>query len=61
MTEVNISVDEFAKDKIRKQILQLVKEYSALEFSPKKFIPGQTMVPPSGKLIDSKELENMDC
>lgn len=59
MTEVTISTDQFAKDKIRKQILELVKEYSALEFAPKKFIPGQTVIPPSGKLIDSKELENM--
>ncbi len=57
--ESKISVEQFAKDKIRKQILELVKEYSALEFSPKKFIPGQTVIPPSGKLLDSKELENM--
>ena len=56
MTETTISTDQFAKNKIRKQILELVKEYSTLEFAPKKFIPGQTVVPPSGKLIDSKEL-----
>jgi CDP-6-deoxy-D-xylo-4-hexulose-3-dehydrase len=59
MTEISISIDQFAKDKIRKKILELVQEYSALEFAPKKFIPGQTAVPPSGKLIDSRELENM--
>jgi len=59
MTETTISVDQFAKDKIRKQILELVKEYAALEFAPKAFIPGQTPVPPSGKLIGSPELENM--
>ena len=59
MIETAISVDQFSKDKIRKQILALVKEYSVLEFAPKKFIPGQTAVPPSGKLIDSRELENM--
>lgn len=59
MIEATISTDQFAKDKIRKQILGLVKEYSALEFATKKFIPGQTAIPPSGKLIDSKELENM--
>ena len=59
MPETSISINQFAKDKIRKQILELVKEYSALEFAPKQFIPGQTAVPPSGKLIDSKELENM--
>jgi CDP-6-deoxy-D-xylo-4-hexulose-3-dehydrase len=59
MTETSIPVDQFAKDKIRKQILDLVKEYAALEFAPKAFIPGQTPVPPSGKLIGSPELENM--
>jgi CDP-6-deoxy-D-xylo-4-hexulose-3-dehydrase len=59
MTETTISTDQFAKDRIRKQILSLVQEYAALEFVPKKFIPGHTLVPPSGKLLDSKELENM--
>jgi CDP-6-deoxy-D-xylo-4-hexulose-3-dehydrase len=59
MMESTISVEQFSKDKIRKQILELVKEYSAIEFAPKKFIPGQTVIPPSGKLLDSKELENM--
>ena len=59
MMESTISVEQFSKDKIRKQILELVKEYSAIEFAPKKFIPGQTIIPPSGKLLDSKELENM--
>ena len=44
MTETTLSTDQFAKDKIRNQILELVKEYSALEFAPKKFIPGQTVV-----------------
>jgi len=30
MSETSISIDQFAKDKIRKKILELVKEYSAL-------------------------------
>jgi CDP-6-deoxy-D-xylo-4-hexulose-3-dehydrase len=59
MTETSFTVNKISKDKIRKKILELVKEYSALEFASKKFIPGQTVVPPSGKLIDSRELENM--
>lgn len=59
MTESNIPTSQLAKDKLRKQILSLVKEYSAIEFSPKTFMPGQTVIPPSGKLIDSRELENM--
>jgi CDP-6-deoxy-D-xylo-4-hexulose-3-dehydrase len=59
MTEITISTSQFAKDKLRKQIRDLVKEYAVLEFAPIKFLPGETMVPPSGKLIGSEELENM--
>ena len=59
MTETTIPASQFAKDKIRKQILSLVKEYADLEFVPKTFVPGQTVIPPSGKLIGSEELENM--
>jgi len=59
MTEIKIPADQFAKDKIRKQILSLVKDYATLEFTPKNFVPGQTVVPPSGKLIGTEELENM--
>jgi CDP-6-deoxy-D-xylo-4-hexulose-3-dehydrase len=59
MSETSIPVEQFAKDKIRKQILELVKEYSVLEFAPKVFIPGHSSIPPSGKLINSRELENM--
>ena len=59
MTQTNIPVNQFAKDKLRKQILELVKEYSTIEFSPKAFVPGETLVPPSGKLIGAEELQNM--
>lgn len=59
MIETIISTNQFAKDKIRRQILGLVKEYSELEFSPKEFVPGETVVPPSGKLIGFQELQNM--
>jgi CDP-6-deoxy-D-xylo-4-hexulose-3-dehydrase len=59
MTEISIPTSQFAKDKLRKQIRDLVKAYAALEFAPQNFLPGETMVPPSGKLIGSEELENM--
>jgi CDP-6-deoxy-D-xylo-4-hexulose-3-dehydrase len=59
MTEIAIPTIQFAKDKLRRQIRDLVKDYAALEFAPKKFLPGETMVPPSGKLIGTEELENM--
>jgi CDP-6-deoxy-D-xylo-4-hexulose-3-dehydrase len=59
MTETMIDATQFAKDKIRKKIAELVQEYAALEFAPKRFVAGQTPVPPSGKLIDFQEIGNM--
>lgn len=47
------------KDQIRQAIGKLVDEYAALEFSPKSFTPGSTVIPPSGKLIDGSEIKNM--
>ena len=44
---------------IREQIAKLVEQFAALEFAPKEFIPGQTPVPPAGKLLDAMELKNM--
>ncbi len=47
------------QEKLRKQIAALVDQYAAIEFSPKSFEPGQTVIPPSGKLIGADELKNM--
>ena len=46
-------------DQLRAQILALVDEYAALSFQPKPFLPGQSPVPPSGKVLDGAELKNM--
>lgn len=51
--------NQFQKDKLRKQILELVKEYSRFEFPPKCFIPGETAIPSAGKLIGTEELQNL--
>lgn len=59
MTETSISTAQFAKDKIRRQMSELVKEYAALEFAPQSFVPGTTPIPPSGKLINCEELDLM--
>ncbi len=59
MTETTIPATQFTKDKIRRQISELVKEYAALEFAPQAFVPGTTPIPPSGKLINSEELDLM--
>lgn len=44
---------------IRQQIAQLVDEYAAIQYAPKVFEPGATVVPPSGKVLDAAELKNM--
>ena len=44
---------------LRDQISKLVEEYAAISLSPDPFLPGSTMVPPSGKLLDASELKNM--
>ena len=46
-------------DSLREEILNLVKEYSDLQYIPKSFAPGKDIVPPSGKLLGYEELSNM--
>ena len=47
------------KKNLRNKISNLVKQYSDLEFKKKKFIPGKTTIPPTGKVIGDLELQNM--
>jgi len=54
-----ISPQKMKQDQLRLQIAKLVDEYAAIEFAPKEFEPGKTLVPPSGKVIGSEELKNM--
>jgi len=50
----------FSKKKnLKNKISNLVKKYSDLEFQKKKFIPGKTTIPPTGKVIGNLELQNM--
>ena len=44
---------------IRQQISKLVDEFAAIALAPQVFLPGVSMVPPSGKLLDSTELKMM--
>jgi CDP-6-deoxy-D-xylo-4-hexulose-3-dehydrase len=59
MNTQTIDARKLEQEKLRKQIAALVDQYAAIEFSPKSFDPGQTVIPPSGKLIGSEELKNM--
>ena len=44
---------------LRETIATLVSEYAAITLKPQPFLPGITPVPPSGKLLDATELQNM--
>jgi len=46
-------------EKLRQQILDLVKEYARLEHGDKPFIPGQSPVPVSGKVYGPPELASL--
>ncbi|MCW8354485.1 lipopolysaccharide biosynthesis protein RfbH [Marinomonas pontica] len=46
-------------NELRSQINSLVKEYAAEVYAPKIFVAGESVIPPSGKVIGSAELENM--
>jgi CDP-4-dehydro-6-deoxyglucose reductase, E1 len=59
MNTQTIDTKKLEQQKLRKQIAILVDQYASIEFAPKVFEPGQTLVPPSGKLIDAQELKNM--
>lgn len=44
---------------IRLQIAKLVEEFAAITLAPREFTAGSSVVPPSGKVLDSAELKNM--
>lgn len=46
-------------DAIREQIARLVDEYAMIALAPAPFVPGATVVPPSGKVIGAAEMQNM--
>ena len=44
---------------LRDQISKLVDEYAAIALAPQPFLPGLTVVPPSGKVIGAEEIKYM--
>jgi CDP-6-deoxy-D-xylo-4-hexulose-3-dehydrase len=59
MTTSPIQFTPKAPDAIRREIAALVQQYAEAVFVPQVFLPGQTVVPPSGKVIGAQELKNM--
>ena len=48
-----------AQQDIRKKIAALVDEYAKLKYATQTFKPGETIIPPSGKVLDAAELKSM--
>lgn len=48
-----------SKENLRSQIASLVAEYAALAGGDSSFTPGSTVVPPSGKVIGTREMQFM--
>ena len=61
MTNTTTSTVNFQPklDQLRSQISDLVQQYADIAYAPKPFVPGETPVPVSGKVIGAAELKNM--
>jgi CDP-6-deoxy-D-xylo-4-hexulose-3-dehydrase len=47
------------KYQLRAQISELVEKYASLALAPEPFLPGATVIPPSGKVLGARELQFM--
>jgi CDP-6-deoxy-D-xylo-4-hexulose-3-dehydrase len=46
------------QEQLRQQIFQLVTEYAKQRHAPRPFVPGETMIPPAGKVFGPEEVCN---
>ena len=46
-------------ENLRLEIANLVTKYSEEKYKPTSFVGGETVIPPSGKLMGEEELQNM--
>jgi len=46
-------------ESIRKEIATLVEEFATLKYADTPFVAGESVVPPSGKVIGASEIQNM--
>jgi CDP-6-deoxy-D-xylo-4-hexulose-3-dehydrase len=59
MTISSIQFTAKHPDAIRREISALVQQYADAVHTPQTFLPGETIIPPSGKVIGAQELKNM--
>ncbi|MEX3935931.1 lipopolysaccharide biosynthesis protein RfbH [Paraburkholderia phymatum] len=48
-----------SQEALRREILELVDRYAQASCAPRPFAPGDTAIPPAGKVIGASELKNM--
>ena len=48
-----------SQEVLRQQIAQLVEKYADIIYKPQEFVPGATLIPPSGKTLGAEELKYM--
>ncbi len=44
---------------LREAVLAAVREFQKVKFAPRPFVPGQTPIPPSGKVFDAEEMVSL--
>ena len=59
MTESPIHFSAKNPEALRQEIAALVQQYADIVHAPRVFVPGQSTVPVSGKVIGAQELKNM--
>ena len=52
-------MSDSTSQQLRQQIVELVGQYAQLQYRPQVFVPGETSVPPAGKVIGAAELQSM--
>ena len=59
MTETSVQFHKKTPDQLRAEIAALVQQYSDIVHAPRPFVPGESAVPVSGKVIGAPELKMM--
>jgi CDP-6-deoxy-D-xylo-4-hexulose-3-dehydrase len=59
MTETPVQFHKKTPDQLRAEIAALVQQYSDIVHAPRPFVPGESAVPVSGKVIGAGELKMM--
>lgn len=59
MTESPVPFTRKTPDQLRREIAELVREYADIAHAPRPFVPGESPVPVSGKVVGARELQLM--